>query len=272
MNPRSWPLRWELSRWQALGHRPRLWLRDDDARQPGAALDRLLALCAVHGVPCAIAAIPDGPLGTLARRLRAEAGVTALQHGADHRNRRAAGEPSGEFAPDNTAATIRPLLAAGTARFRDAFPAAPPAFVPPWNALHPALPALLREQGFTSLSAHGGPPAIEQGLRRLDVHLDLLRWKGGPRARPRAVLARQLRQALRARRRAGRFRQPIGVLTHHLVQDEESWTHLDWLLRLPGLQWLSFSRALESGFADAAPFAVMATGEIFPGSAHGTPS
>ncbi len=45
------PLYRELQRWRDAGRVARLWLRDDDAIEPTAALERLLAETKNYGIP-----------------------------------------------------------------------------------------------------------------------------------------------------------------------------------------------------------------------------
>ena len=46
----------------------------------------------------------------------------------------------------------------------------------------------------------------------------------------------RLTALLQRRRRQGLWGEPIGLLTHHLVHDEETWRFLDELLLFPPLQ------------------------------------
>ena len=126
-------------------------------------------------------------------------------------------------------------------------PGAAAVFVPPWNDLHPALGAVLGDLGYRALSAHG---AVEsEGLRRIDVHLDLMRWRGGIRFRGRRRFAAGLRLALAERRRRGFWDAPIGLLTHHLVHDEAAWAFLaeflTWTKGQPALDWVSLETLLD---------------------------
>ena len=81
-------LREELALWQALGQSPTLWLRDDDAVAPSAALDRLLGL----GLPVALAVIPANATVALAARLAGEPQAWILQHGWSHTNHAPVGQ------------------------------------------------------------------------------------------------------------------------------------------------------------------------------------
>ena len=132
-------------------------------------------------------------------------------------------------------------LSATPAQFHDADPAAQiaaqieaagaalapftrrlPVYAPPWNAVQAPLPAALEMLGL-SLSAYGGPA----GPRRLDAHLDLLRWSDGrPRFRGADRLWSRLARLMRDRRLAADFDQPIGLLTHHRDHDPAAWEFL----------------------------------------------
>ncbi|MDP1631640.1 MAG: DUF2334 domain-containing protein [Caulobacter sp.] len=224
MNPFAlWRLERELALWRAAGHTPRLWWRDDDAREPTPALDRLLLI--LDGAPVALAVIPDGNLGRLAERLLQARGVTISQHGADHINRRPVGTSAGEYPEATPAVEIAARVGAGRDRLAD-HGLAPRFYTPPWNRLDEHLPAALVMAGFDSLSAWSDQGPRPGGLRRLDTHLDVLRWRGGPRFRGGGAFLEALRQQLILRRRAGAEAAPIGVLTHHLVHDDACWAFL----------------------------------------------
>lgn len=225
----------ESRRWRAAGRKPVLWWRDDDVRDDTPALRRLLALASRTGVPLTLAAIPDGDRSGLARALAGAAGVTLVQHGVDHRNRAVEGSGSGEFAAETAPDTIAAALDDGWARLAG-LPGALKVFVPPWNAVHRALPPALAKQGYLGWSAWaqmepGGAPW------RVDAHLDLLRWKGGGRFRGAGAIHARLARLLAERRLAGRWDAPIGLLTHHLDHDEAAWAFLARFLARGDIDW-----------------------------------
>jgi hypothetical protein len=226
----------ELRRWRAQGRQVRLWWRDDDARAPSPELDRLLTIA--HGRPLALAVIPDGDLARLAAHLQGVGGVSVIQHGVDHTNRRD-GPSAGEFPHEWRRIRVATQIRAGWARL-NRMPGALPVFTPPWNDIHPDLPAVLGDCGYLGWSAWGEDSALGQPPR-IDTHLDLMRWKGGARFRGEAKFLGELRRLLTARRRAGLWDAPVGLLTHHLVHDEAAWAFLaqflDWTSRQPGLAW-----------------------------------
>jgi hypothetical protein len=228
----------ELRAWRSAGRAAQLWWRDDDARQGTPALDRLLALSDRHGAPLALAAIPGPGVREIARAVFGRPQVVVIQHGVDHVNRRD-GSLAGEFPCAAGAAEITARLNEAWATFEDA-PCTRKVFAPPWNHVHRDLEFALGIAGYAAWSAWG-EIAPAQSPRRIDAHLDLLRWRGGARFRGRALFASALRDALACRRRLGRWNAPIGLLTHHLDHDEPAWAYLDELLSWsrdePALSW-----------------------------------
>ena len=223
------PMRWlllqqELGRWRKAGRKPVLWWRDDDARAPSAGLDRLLGLAAAHATPVTLAVIPDGDLEALGERLAGEALVSVAQHGVDHQNRRE-GKAAGEFPHAWMRIRVATQMRAGWARV-SGLPGATPVFVPPWNDVHPELPAVLQDCGYLGWSAWAETAPLEK-VPRLDAHIDVLRWRGGARFRGEGRILDRLRELLAERRQAGLWSAPVGLLTHHLDHDEAAWRFLD---------------------------------------------
>jgi predicted deacetylase len=213
----------ELAQWRALGFRPRLWWRDDDARRPTPALERLLALA--DTTPLTLAIVPAGNVYALTKRLAGLVHITIAQHGVDHVNRRRPGMPPGENPLGASAAQIALRIAAARERMTEA--GLPPAlFVPPWNRIDKSLSAALRASGFAAMSAWGGLGQTRAEIRRLDTHLDVVSWTRPARFKGETRLIEALRQNLVRRRTAGAFAAPIGLLTHHLALDPAAWSFL----------------------------------------------
>lgn len=221
----------ELAQWRRLGRRPCIWWRDDDAREPSPALDRLLALA--EGLPLSLAIVPDGDLEGLARRLAGVRDLTLSQHGVDHRNRREPGADPNEHPLGTPTAVIAERIAAGRRRM-EAAGLTPRFYTPPWNCIDEVLPEALAQAGFSSLSA-STTGRTTHDFYRLDSDLDILRWKPTPRFRGYGRTILSLVARLRDRRRAEDFTAPIGLLTHHLAHDEAAWTFLE--------EFLAFARA-----------------------------
>jgi hypothetical protein len=214
----------ELREWRALGLKPLLWWRDDDAWRPTPSLDRLLALA--QTIPLTLAIVPAGNVYALAKRLAGLSRITIGQHGVDHINRRPPGALRGENPLGASAAQIAPRIVAARERMREAG-LAPELYVPPYNCIDRALPAALRASGFDALSAGGGFGGSIGGIRRLDTHLDVMRWSQPPRFKGEAMVLEALRRNLARRRMRGAFAAPIGLLTHHFALDAPAWSFLE---------------------------------------------
>lgn len=222
-----------LDRAAAEGRRLRFWLRDDDAVEPSAALDRLLALTAGR-VPLALAVIPAFTGQALADRLAGQAQVTVAVHGWAHANHAGEGEKKQELGAHRPVAVVLDELARGLAHLTALYgPRAAPVLVPPWNRIDPAVVAGLPGHGFRALSVFGPPKPAP--LRMINSTVDIMDWHGtrGGRSDD-ALLAEVL---------AGIDRDaPIGILTHHLVHDAQAWGFLDRLFTVtsghPGCLWV----------------------------------
>ncbi len=215
----------ELARWKAGGHRPVIWWRDDDARGPSPALDRLLALSNRFEAPITLAAVPDGDIKALSMACRETPGVELAIHGFRHENRAPLGQPSGEVNDLDLLADVVVELGTALDVFRRAGVKAS-LFVPPWNNAHPTLKTALGLQGL-ALSCYGEMRHEDEPTSRLDTHLDVMRWK--PRARFRGAIRFLLRarRLLVERRLKQVWDEPLGLLTHHLDHDEAAWLFLE---------------------------------------------
>lgn len=217
----------ELARWKAAGHTPAFWWRDDDARRPTPALDRLLSLSVRFAAPITLAAVPDGDIPALVTACREVPGAELAIHGFRHKNRAPPGQPFGEVYDLDRLADVMSDLSGAMEVFRRAG-AAPRLFVPPWNNAHPTLKRALGLQGL-SLSCYGQMRNAAEP-NRLDAHLDVMRWKPAARFRGAIRFLLRARRLLAERRVKGAWDQPLGLLTHHLDHDEAAWRFLEALL------------------------------------------
>ncbi|MFC0218106.1 glycosyltransferase [Pseudochelatococcus lubricantis] len=211
-----------------------LWWRDDDAVAPTPALDRLLALAAKHALPVAIAAIPAHATQALADRLAGEPLASVLVHGLSHANHAPEGKKKAEFGPHRPLAALCKDAAEGLRRAGETFGARLlPVFVPPWNRVSDDLAVQLAACGFAGLSAAGKaarPDARRaRGLAIAHTHIDPIDWHGGGGLLPLAQIDDRAALAVRARAAAG-GEIVLGLLTHHLAQDEATWAFCDDLL------------------------------------------
>lgn len=225
----------ELDLWQSAGRTADFWWRDDDAVDWTPALERLLGLA--EEVPIGLAVIPGEAQAELANPLAAYDRVAVLQHGWRHTNHSGTGEKKSELGGTRPLRQRLNELAAGRERLSRLFgDRALPILVPPWNRigedLIPHLPAL----GFRGLSMGTIPPLGRRaerptighrsraearevpGLRQAHVHVDLIDWRGSRGFIGEDEALTSMRRHLRDRRLHG-VQGPIGILTHHLVQD-----------------------------------------------------
>lgn len=213
------------------------WWRDDDTEDETPALDRLLDLAARHNLPLALAVVPKRATEALAARLKREPHVFVLQHGWRHRNYAPEGEKKVELGAHRPADAVLDELSRGFDRLRTRFPEKfLPVLVPPWNRVADEVRDQRRLTGLIGLSTIG--PAEPQLRHCVNVHIDVLDWKPPRPMTPPRVYAQFCTEA--ERRLAGSD-EPIGLMTHHLVQEEPSWALLDDLTSLiarhPAVSW-----------------------------------
>ncbi len=206
-----------------------LWWRDDDARAVTPQFRRLLVHLTRADAPLCLAVIPHGLDPELCAAVAPYARIVILQHGFDHLN--GAGAPPSEFSPTEDPQDVAVRLVKGWALLQG-FRRRLPVYVPPWNVLTPNVTAALAISGHRAVSGWNG----FSGPGRIDAHLDLLRWRDGPRFAGSERILGRLTALLEQRRRQGQWDEPIGLLTHHLAHDEEAWRFLDELLLFPPLQ------------------------------------
>jgi hypothetical protein len=211
----------ELDIWQSAGRTASFWWRDDDAVTDTPALNRLLDLA--EGMPIALAVIPRECEPGLADRLAGLPSVAVLQHGWQHTNHAPAGQRKCELDANRPMSERLHELRLGRDRLQSLFgPRALAVLVPPWNRIAPDLPARLPEIGITGLSVKGARQvaAPSSGLRTVNVHADLVDWRGSH-----GFIGETTALDLVLRHLRSRFfgtvdtEEPTGILTHHLVQD-----------------------------------------------------
>ena len=76
-------------------------------------------------------------------------------------------------------------------------------------------------------------------LVSINTHVDIMRWRPARFRGTEAILSRVWRQ-LRARRKGGRWDEPIGLLTHHRNLDTAAWTFLEAFLERAAAPSLGF--------------------------------
>ncbi|RUM98943.1 polysaccharide deacetylase [Pseudaminobacter arsenicus] len=234
------PLAEELNRWNHAGRTATFWLRDDDAVEPTAQLDRLLRLTGTFAIPTVLAVIPACTDEALADRLITEPHISVAVHGWSHENHAPADEKKQELGPHRLRQIILTELATALARMQQLHgQRLIPMLVPPWNRIDSGLLPDLGALGFETLSVYG--PATPSPIRMLNSTIDLMDWHGTSGCHDHSLLVHgivvQLQQAFED---GG---DGVGLLTHHLVHDERAWTFLERLfettLRHAACKWRS---------------------------------
>lgn len=211
----------ELDAWTGEGTVARLWWRDDDAVEPTGQLEALID-CA-NGVPLGLAVIPASATRELADFVAGMPAVTVLQHGwrhTDHGSHDVGGKKS-EFPASRVPAEVLDELAAGRARLAELFGEQfLPVLAPPWNRFAAEFEPLLAEAGLLALSGLARPSGgVAHRAGTIDVHVDLVDWRGRRGFIGDAAALDGLVRALQAQRLGSDPGPGIGLLTHHLVMD-----------------------------------------------------
>jgi peptidoglycan/xylan/chitin deacetylase (PgdA/CDA1 family) len=227
-----------LDRCAQEGRPARFWLRDDDAVEPTAALDRLLGV--MDGLPVTLAVIPAFSGAALAGRLAGASGVSVAAHGWAHRNHAGAGEKTQELGAHRPVDVVLGELAEGVAHLAGLHGRRfVPLLVPPWNRIAPEVTAGLPGLGFRALSVFG--PERPGPIREVNAQVDVIDWRGTRGGRDEAVLV----DGIMARIATG---GAVGMLTHHLVHDVAVWAFLERLVDVtrahPGCRWVSVTDLL----------------------------
>ncbi len=224
----DWPdLVDELDRWEAAGRVAVLWWRDDDGVAATPQLEALLQLAG--DVPVGLAVIPALARPDFAEALSSWPEVAVLQHGWRHVNRAVAGRKS-EYPAGRAASRVAAEVAAGQARLRALFGRrAVPVLVPPWNRFADEYLPVLPAAGIVGLSGMASRDAasLPSGMVGLDVHVDLVAWRGDRGFVGTAAALQGLILRLRQRRLANSDDAPVGILTHHLIMDGATAAFLD---------------------------------------------
>lgn len=228
------PLTQELDRWHATGRQLRLWLRDDDAVAPSAALDRLAASAERFGMPVLLAVIPMLAEPALAGALCEKPLLLPCQHGCWHRNHAPTGAKKSEFGPDRSPHDVDAEIAEARLRLLDLLgDHVLPIFVPPWNRIDGGHAARLPALGFAGLSCFRNHPHGSQGgPHLLNTHIDVMDWHGGRTGRRHDELIAETTDLLVQWRSEPQAADTLGLLLHHRDHDETAWTFLDGLLAL----------------------------------------
>ena len=157
-----------------------------------------------------------------------------------------------ELGPHRAPGVVTDELSKGASRLRGLAGArCLPVLVPPWNRIDSALLPALPHAGFGGLSVYGPRSAGEPvpGLRQTNCHVDVVDWRGG-----RGFVGCDRALAAMVGHLAARRQQSVdpaestGLLTHHAVHEESTWTFIARLFertqRHPAARWFAPSEAI----------------------------
>jgi peptidoglycan/xylan/chitin deacetylase (PgdA/CDA1 family) len=216
-----------LDRWARAGRTATFWLRDDDAVEPTAALDRLLELSAEYALPVTLAVIPEATGLRLTERLRDCPLVDVAVHGWSHRNYAGAGEKKQELGPHRAETVVLDELQTGLHKLAALYPERlVPVLVPPWNRISDPLKSHLARIGFRALSVFG--PEKGASIPAINTHADIMDWHGTRGGRPLEAVVPEIVRRLDVNWEQG---GTMGLLTHHLVHDAAAWSLIEILVK-----------------------------------------
>jgi hypothetical protein len=223
------PLRQEIECRQIEGKMIRLWLRDDDATRPVAALDRLIDLTGSFSIPVAIAAIPERSGEALAQCLSNGSHATPVVHGWNHQNHAPTLQKKQELGDHRGLDEILGDLSTAIGRMTELFgDRLVPMLVPPWNRIGSGALPHLERLGYRALSCFG-IDRPQASVPVFNTHVDLIDWHGTRGCRDHASLVGDLLLHTRRMERPG---EVVGILTHHLDHDSAAWAFLETLFAL----------------------------------------
>jgi hypothetical protein len=234
----------ELNAWATQGHSATLWWRDDDAISATPPLTQLLRLSQTFNVPVSLAVIPRGADGSLVKVMNGHPQAAVLQHGWAHVNHAPPTSRKAEFGPHRPLAEMLNDLRKGWETLRD-FVRRLPVFVAPWNRMDSELVPALPQAGLRAVSTLGPRTKTGSvaGVKRVNVHVDIIDWKTGPRfAGEDAVLTRLTEHLQQRRLGTVDADEPTGIMTHHQDHDAHCWAFMEKLLARtrsrPEANWL----------------------------------
>ncbi len=241
----DWPdLTRELDAWAEDGRTATFWWRDDDAVEVTPALEKLLQTADDAETPLSLAVIPGALRPDLVSCVNGHTGIHVLQHGYMHVNHAPPGCKASEFGPERSCEGCLEELARGFGLLGE-FHNLLPILVPPWNRIDGDLVENLPGIGFLGISTFTPrePERDHSGLIRVNTHVDIVDWRKQRRFQGESGVLQQVLIHLTARRnRSADPGEPTGLLTHHLVHEQSSWSFIQEFLSVTqahqAVRWL----------------------------------
>lgn len=244
----------ELDAWHAQGRAATLWWRDDDACRDSPRLRQLLAIARAHRVPVVLAVIPATADRTLVAALADCPQASVVQHGYAHANHAPPGVRSAELGAHRSVHERVAELAAGRTMLARLFAHRfAPVLVPPWNRIADDLVAALPGTALHGLSCFGARAARApaSGIVQVNAHVDLIAWRRDRRFIGAAAALARMAAHLHARRVGeADADEPTGMLTHHLVCEDDAFAFVDACCAFvgahPGAAWLDVDAVFDA--------------------------
>ena len=202
------------------------WWRDDDAIDATPELDKLLELSLQHEVPLSLAVIPKNATDALANKILQNSRIVVLLHGYSHRNHSTdvAKTRASEFGDNRAIGESLNDLEMGLSRLDELFgESALPILAPPWNRIGQKCATRISEVNLVGLSCFGKLRKLGESSHNLDVHWDPIKWGNKPKFCGKEKAWKKLANELVRRKQNN---SPLGIMTHHLVHDEDTWVFL----------------------------------------------
>ena len=247
-NSYAWTmLQQELDYWADSGKTATFWWRDDDAIEETPQLHALATLSQETNVPVSVAVIPARLRQSLPRYLQKRDHFIVLQHGYSHGSYAPKGVKKIELGGERSTDRIRDDLTRGRLKLDNTFGEQfIPVLVPPWNRIESRIYTLLVKAGFSGVSTMRARKSAysHKGLLQVNTHIDPVNWRHGREFIGEAIAIEQIYRHLVSRRsESGDITEPTGVLTHHLIQNDEVWafcrTLFEFLNRHAAVQWFN---------------------------------
>lgn len=244
----------ELDEWNFDGDEAMLWWRDDDAVEDTPALQKLLSLSDKFDLPVALAVIPECLEDSLVSQVRAHSLVSVMQHGIRHLNTAPEGKKNQELSRNADQQALKTDIAEGRMRLLERFEQQfIPVMVPPWNRIDDEVVEHLAGLGFLGLSCFTArtQPEVDENVWLVNTHVDIIDWKNDKTFVGTEQAVAQITTHLEAKRTGLADRaEPTGLMSHHLVHNEEVWEFLEKLFSIldehPAVTWLSAERAFQT--------------------------
>ena len=217
----------EFKKWRRHDLTLPVWWRDDDASEVSDNLILLSEISSDFGVPVHLAVIPRDAKPSLQDFIAENQNITPVVHGWSHRNHQPADQRKCEFGDARNIGVQREEAAEGIRVLKRLFgDRMAPMFVPPWNNIGDAMVQELSGLGYSALSTCHARAAQEAapGLTQINTHVDPIYWHPSKMlSHPELIVERLVRQLKNRRQGKEDNSEPFGLLTHHLVHNEDIW-------------------------------------------------